>query len=327
MLQELPWSDVREGQYFTASNTNGTSADLDSTAAQSQRSGAIIEPLFVSGENMRIVRPDIVFGPMNDSSVGLDVSGRGEIDKITASHPGSKAADPAAIDVDPIQVIRATGAVPPPIAQPPVSQLSVASSAAHYAEASITGARESRWNQFRWWWTDSAGATAGKLLMLVIGSAVALSDVAALVTIGALIGICFLAWFMVRHKIVPLQLSLEQPVDLKATHPGKDRLAEEDHPSLDKQGRYLATAFGVNAQQLGLTRRWLMERSWRDRVVESLGSLLVASLSCIALNLLAMAVCPHAEDATSDWVWSWFAWLTSVSIFSCITLLLSLIHI
>ena len=35
-----------------------------------------------------------------------------------------------------------------------------------------------------------------------------------------------------------------------------------------------------------------------------------------------MAVCPHAEDATSDWVWSWFAWLTSVSIFSCMTLLM-----
>jgi len=291
MLQELPWGDVSEGQYFAASNTNGTSADLDSTTAQSQRTGAIIEPLFVSGSNMRIVRPDIVFGPLNDSSSGLDVSERREIEKITASHPGSNTADPATDDADPIQVIRASGAVSPPIAQPSV---------ANSAQATITGERESRWNQFRWWWTDSAGATAGKLILLVVGSAVALSNATALATIGALIGVCFLAWFMVRHKIVPLQLSL----------------------ALDKQGRYLATAFGVNSEQLGLTRRWLMERSWRDRVVESLGSLLVASLSCIALNLLAMAVCPHAENVTSDWVWSWFAWLTSVSIFSCMTLLL-----
>ena len=322
MLQELPWGDVSEGQYFAASNTNGTSADLDSTAAQSKRTGAVIDPLFVSGDNMRIVRPDIVFGPLNDSSTGMDISERREIEKITASHPGSQAADHSTANVDPIQVIRATGEVSPPIVQQPSSQLSVAHSAAHYAEATITGERESRWNQFRWWWTDSAGATVGKLLLLVIGSAVALSNGTALVTIGALIGVCFLAWFMVRHKIVPLQLSLEDPVDLKATHPGKDRLAEDADQSLDKQGRYLATAFGVNAEQLSLTRRWLMERSWRDRMIESLGSLLVASLSCIVLSLLAMAVCPHVENATSDWVWSWFAWLTSVSIFSCMTLLL-----
>lgn len=308
MLQELPWTDVREGQYFAASNTNGASADLGSTITESQSGGAVIEPLFVSGDNMRIVRPDIVFGPLNDSSTGIDISERRRIDKITADHPGSHAAEHSAGSDDPIQVIRATGAVPPPVAQ---------ISADHSTEA-----REGWWNQFRWWWTDSAGATAGKLMLLVVGSAFALSGAAALVTTGALIGVCFLAWFMVRHKIVPLQLTLEDPVDLKATHPGKDQMTLNDGQLQDKHGRYLATAFGVNAEQLSLTRRWLKERPWRDRAVEFLGSLLVASLSCIALNLLAMAACPHVENATSDWVWSWFAWLTSVSIFSCMTLLL-----
>lgn len=322
MLQELPWSDFGTGQYFAASNTNQTSTNLGSTSAESQNGGAVIEPLFVSGDNMRVVRPDIVFGPLNDSSSDMDVSHRNAVEKITANHPGSHAADHSAANDDPIQIIRATGAVPPPIAQQPVPQMPIANSAAYSAQAMTTPERDGRWNQFRWWWTDSAGATVGKLLLLVVGSAAALSSAFALVTIGALIGVCFLAWFMVRHKIVPLQLSLEDPVNLKATHPGKDRLVEYDHPSLDKQSRYLATAFGVNAKQLGLTRRWLMERSWRDRSIEFLGSLLVASLSCIALNLLAMAVCPHVENATSDWVWSWFAWLTSVSIFSCMTLLL-----
>ena len=124
------------------------------------------------------------------------------------------------------------------------------------------------------------------------------------------------------HKVVPLHIKMDGPVDLKATHPGKDALVEYDHPTLDKQGRYLAIAFGVNEQQLGLTRRWLMERSWRDRMIEFLGSILVASLSCIVLNLLVMAVGPHVQEGMgSDWVWSWFAWLTSVSIFSCTTLL------
>ncbi len=321
MLEELPWSDFSKGQHFATSNTNGTSVDLDSTAAQSQNGGAVIEPLFVSGDNMRIVRPDIVFGPLTDSSGGMDITERGGIDKITANHPGSHAVD-RSIEEDPIQIIRATGAVPPPVAQQQVFQEMLANSAGHFAEAKTPEARAGRWNQFRWWWTDSAGATAGKLIMLVVGSAIALSGAAALVTIGALIGVCFLALFMVRHKIVPLQLSLEAPVDLKATHPGKERSTEDGLPLLDKQGRYLATAFGVNAQQLSLTRRWLMECPWRDRAIELLGSLLVASLSCIALNLLAMAVCPHAQNATSDWVWSWFAWLTSVSIFSCLTLLL-----
>ena len=319
MLDELPWSDVRESQYFAASHTNGTSTDLG-PVAEGKNTGAVIEPLFVSGDNMRAVRPDIVFGP-NDSSTGLDISRSSEAGKITANHPGSNTAEHPTANDDPIQIICETDPAPP-IAQQPVSPVAVANSAAHYAESKMPRQREGRWNQFRWWWTDSAGATAGKLLMLVVGSAVALSGAAALDTIGALIGIFFLVWFMVRHKIVPLQLSLDDPVDLKATHPGNDRLTVSDGPSLDKQGRYLATAFGVNEEQLSLTRRWLMERSWRDRVVEFLGSLLVASLSCIALNLLAMAVCPHADNATSDWVWSWFAWLTTVSIFSSMNLLL-----
>jgi len=314
MLQELPWSDVTSVEHVAAGNSNRTAADLGAAAAASQSAGAVIEPLFVSGENMRIVRPEIGLGPLNDSNSPLDISQRRELDKITASHPGSHTAEPAAVDVDTI----ATDANSPSIAQQQVPHVSNAT----FAEAAISGERTGRWNQFRWWWTDSAGATAGKLLMLVIGSAVALSNSAALVTIGALIGIGFLGWFMVRHKIVPLQLSLDDPVNLKATHPGKDRLIENQQCPPDKQDRYFATTFGVNADQLGLTRRWLKERSWQDRMVEILGSLLVASLSCIVLNLLVLAVCPRADNLTGDWVWSWFAWLTSVSIFSCTALLL-----
>ncbi len=310
MLQELPWSEVSSGQYDAASISNGAVADLGATAARGPRTGAVIEPLFVSGDNMRIVRPDIDLGPLNDSSTGVDISERREIDKITAPHPASHT------------VAASTSDVAPSIASQTALHVSVSTSDVDSAAALEKGKHESRWNQFRWWWTDSAGATVGKLMILVVGSAVSLANATALHAIGMLIGISFLAWFMIRHKIVPLQLSLEDPVDLKATHPGKDRLVENNHPVLDRQGRYLATEFGVNAEQLGLTRRWLLERSWRDRVIESLGSILLASLSCIALNLLAIAVCPNVENATSDWVWSWFAWLTLVSIFSCAVLLL-----
>ncbi len=326
MLQELPWSDVISGQHLAASKfsgtfADGTFADPGDTSAGSQRTGAVIEPLFVSGDNMRIVRPDNVLGPINESSIGMDDSHRREIDKITASHPGSQITKPSKAEVDTVQVTRTEDDRPREAVQT-ASHDAFATSGVDSADVLQKEKRESKWNQFRWWWTDSAGATVGKLLMLVVGSAVALSSATALHGIGILMSASLLAWFMVRHKIVPLQLSLEDRVDLKATHPGKDRLEEDDRPALDKQGRYLAAAFGVNDEQLSLTRRWLMERSWRDRVIESLGSVLLASLSCVALNLLAIAVCPNVENATGDWVWSWFAWLTLVSIFSCTILLL-----
>ena len=315
MLEELPWRDVKTGQHFVANDGHGPSVDFVSQGAENRSAGAVIEPLFVSGDNMKIVRPDIVFSTINDSTKTPNTARRRELTKMTTGHPDSLAAENSM-----------AGEVSSSTDQDAVASTSHVPTAQGDRQPDVpptTSAREGRWNQFRWWWIDSVAATAAKLLMLVVASAITLSNVTALTTIGALTGISFLAWFMVRHKIVPLQVTMEHSVDLKATHPGKERLVEEGHSAPNKRGRYLATVFGVNAQQLALTRRWLMERSLRERTTEFLGSLLVASLSCIALNLLAMAVCPRAQGvAGSDWVWSWFAWLTTVSIFSCTTLLL-----
>ncbi len=342
MLQELPWNDLTASGHFIA---HPITANTDQ-----QRSGAFIEPLFVSGDSMKIVRPDIVFGPLNDSNATPDPAHRHTINRATAPHPGSNSRSPeafperSALANDPIQIVRTSDACAPSSAQsperqtpgrqtselrppiPPVTKTesltaTPATSAVSNANATNANANASRLNQFRWWWTDSPGATSAKLLVLGLGSAIALSNATALVGIGGLIGLCFLVWFMIRHKIVPLQLPLEHSVDLKATHPGAHQ-TNAARPSLDKRNRYLVTVFGVNAQQLSLTRRWLMQRSWRERLTEFLGSLLIASLSCIALNLLAMAVCPRIDSLSgSDWVWAWFAWLTSVSIFSCAVLL------
>ena len=198
----------------------------------------------------------------------------------------------------------------------------------HNGEALLSQIVENRkWSltaelkKFRWWWTESVLATVAKLLLLVVSLVVVLGQPAYIVPLAVVAGGCFLAAYMVRHRVLPveamLEAALESPVDLKATHwsgpsGGDTKLTRKEHK--------LISAYGMNERQLRLARQWLLERSWRERFTEFTGALLVAAFSCIVLNLFAVAARSNSQSEVvspmDDLVWSHFAWLTVLGLFA-----------
>ena len=325
MLAELPWRDgttkARAAEQGWVDQFQGIEEDEHSGR------GATIKPLFVSGEHSKNL---VELGDDESSFDNSDI--HQTLGKSTADYPprSTDQADPSSddsqtlasqveLDADPVG--RMGGNVQTLSSDSQQRNLSKTSPA-----SSISGASLSSWMRLRWWWTDSVVATMAKFLILASALAVGLADAGALMTVGIAVAIGCVGWYLVRHRVVPLQITLQSPIDLKATHPGKHPGKHLDTSqqwqASDKQGRYLATMFGVNEQQLAIIRRWLLGRSSRERMTEFLGSLLVAALSCVVLNLLAVTVCPRSESLMLDEVWAWYGWLTLTSTFSCVLLLL-----
>jgi len=96
------------------------------------------------------------------------------------------------------------------------------------------------------------------------------------------------------------------------------------------QGDRIISTFGINSNQLTAVRSWLDERHWRERLAELIGSLLVAALACIVLNLIPFSIPPAALTAPGiadpeplvDF-WGRYAFAASVSVCACWIILTS----
>ena len=314
MLKEIPWRALaaNHDKIHTQHSVGFPVDDQGTDAAVKPSTGASVEPLFISGESLKIVRPEIVFGSPQDSSVASEgLVNRERLSRSTAEHPSS-------------QVPNAISAPVPAVVEEAETNGDLQFNGEVLASQVVENRQWSLTDQLkkmRWWWTESALATVVKLLLLVAAGVFVLSQPTHIVPLAVIAGGFCLAAYMVRHRVLPveamLEAAIESPVDLKATHvsvPGGS------DTKLTRQEHKLISAYGMNERQLKLARRWLQERSWRERLTEFTGALLVAAISCIVLNLLAVAARPISETVgdvpINDLIWSHFAWLTVLGLFA-----------
>ncbi|MDB4766686.1 hypothetical protein OAG71_03250, partial [bacterium] len=110
-------------------------------------------------------------------------------------------------------------------------------------------------------------------------------------------------------------------------------VSKKSSHALGPHDKKAISTFGIAAHQLTFVRQWLNERSWRERLAELIGSLLIAALACIVLNLIPFSLPASTlgnlstaeSNATEPIVefWGRYAFATSVSVCACWIILAS----
>lgn len=324
---------------------------------------AKIAPIFISGESLEILKEDYVFGesidgprsqhqPKASKTPGPPPTIRPNpaIHQSTAPHPADRSASLVGNQGVPVNsdVLQSTsnrlGTAGNPMvgdAEVPVSQRQTAVGRASEPRAvkvsSLSGESETRdrsgadgsvhaavnANGVIQWWNQRSAATVAKLIVTMVAiGAISLAS-ALLLKLAFVAGVFYLVSYLRRHKIINTAVLAQ---DSQQNGGLGGRLLAEHGRSKRRHLKTIST-FGLTPAELTAARGGLAKSTWRIQLMDLIGSLLVAALSCFGLNLLPLALLTPWSASPSVEVlvdfWSRYAFAVSVSVFACWTMLVA----
>ncbi len=339
MVKELPWRDLAtNSETITAQYAMGHPSLMASAGCDSQPpvsyGKAKIAPIFVSGDALQILREDIVFGEVEPSQTAgqMDrvIVPNPAIHKSTSPHPNEKKSleadsEDATVTAEPIQVLRTNGietaAGDSVAADPHVSERITSVGRRPEIDASVLLVDEkiAAAHPIIHWWTHGSAATMSKLVLMGLALVAILFKPGLLLKCAFVGGLFYLISYVRRHGRLRGPMS-GQTVDA-ATGFATGMSAKGNLSNSLERKKTLCT-FGLSSNQLTTIRAWISERSWRERLTELLGALLIAALSCIVLNLIPFSLLtPETTDGSNIEplvnFWGRYAFVTTISVFAC----------
>ena len=339
MVKELPWRDLAtNSETITAQYAMGHPSLMASSGYDNQPpisyGKAKIAPIFVSGDAIEILKEDIVFGEVHQSQTTLEpdrvIVPNPAIHKSTSPHASEKKSSDSSPDdstaaLDPIKVLQTNGIETTQsesaAVEPHVSEriTSVGRYPTVNASVSIVDDEIPSAHPLIHWWTHGSVATMMKMVLMGLALVVILFKPDWLLKCAFFGGLFYLIIYVRRHGAMRGQRS-NHTFDA-ATGFAAGNLAKGTSPSSAGIKKTLIP-FGLSSTQLTAVRAWLSERTWRERLTELLGALLIAALSCIVLNLIPFSfLSPSGVDGSEIEplinLWARYAFLTTVSIFTC----------
>ncbi len=300
MLADLPWPEVAANsqniisQHSVGPLVSGTAAKpTNPHPHQSQSlpeakilaSGSVLPPVLIDSSDIEIVKPDIVFGPLKDTSQAGTRNG---------SHANSGLAHSRSTD-DPIRVIgqpaSSRALTVPELPAPEKSPLASAT-----AQEPIARALSSGFAGLGQWWNQTTVSTPLKVVMVAVASVVIIINSQWLLPLALGLGLVYLIYYAARTWLQTRQ-----------------SISAESSPRPSKRE--------LRLQQSQQIREWIYRRPAMDRATELLGSLLVGAFACLVLNLLGLAIGESLFNTTIE-SWAVYAWLTTTSVFGCWAVLL-----
>ena len=339
MVKELPWRDLAtNSETITAQYAMGHPSLMMSSGCDNQPpvsyGKAKIAPIFVSGDALEILREDIVFGEVEQSPPTQQpdhpIVPNPAIHKSTSPHPKEKksldvTSDPTASTEDPIQVLQTNGtetASSESISvEPHVSQriTSVGRRSELDTRVAIVDNHIAASHPLIHWWTHGSAATMLKMILMGLALIAILSKPPLLLTGAVIGGLFYLVTYLRRYGATGRNGSKASAGIATACEIGA--LAKTDSVNAVEMKRAVST-FGLSSSQLMAIRAALSERTWRERLTELLGALLIAALSCIVLNLVPFSLLtPDGGDGSEIEplvnLWGRYAFATTVCICAC----------
>ena len=349
MVKELPWRDLAtNSETITAQYAMGHPSLMNAAGCDSQPpvsyGKAKIAPIFITGDTLEILKEEIVFGetgataPSNKTNeTDPRVKRNPAVHKSTAPHPSDNGPPPAKADHrhansdrdDPITVLKSNGITAATendaATKLPVSErkTSAGRRPGEFDSVLIADDQVDVLQPLIAWWTQGSAATLLKLLMTGIVIVLVLLKPAMLLQSAFIGGLFYLVFYVRRHGVLGNKTAagFATGVSKKSSH------------TLGRQDRKTFSTFGIAASQLTAIRGWLNERSWRERLAELLGSLLIAALACIVLNLIPFSLPTPAigDRSAADLIitepivdfWGRYAFATTISVCACWIILTS----
>jgi len=335
MVKELPWRDLAtNSETITAQYAMGHPSLMAASGCDSQPpisyGKAKIAPIFISGDAIEILREDTVFGEVQPRQTGSVPDGvvvhNPAIHKSTSPHSKDKSSlectsnEPDLI-ADSADAIKGAGpetsANADPVAEPHVSEriTSVGRRNERFSNLSIIDDEIDKAHPLVDWWTHRPAATLTKMMLMGLALGLILLQPAWLLKCAFIGGLFYLVAYVRRHGAMHGRSS--DPAAGFATG-----VSTKDAATKTIGFRKTLSTFGLSWTQLETARSWLDERSWRERLTELIGSLLIAALSCIVLNLIPLCMlAPVTNDASPIEpivnLWGRYAFVTTVSVIAC----------
>lgn len=319
---------------------------------------AKIAPIFVSGDALEILREDIVFGQVHNdvgnetestadaAAITAPIRRNPAIDKSTAPHPtdvgakpkkssqshfetehdnpiqrsptsgsASSAGSPLAVEASSGEVTsRAASGLNEPAFEVPVSERKTSAGRRSGSLDNVVITDDEAFNTHRLirWWNYGSGATLLKLMVTGIAIVLMLVKPQMLLQVTFLAGLFYLVSYIRRHGLISGKTATGFAAGA----------SEKSSPRNEGHNKKTVSNFGLDSRQLTDVRAWLNERPWRERLTDLIGSLLIAALACIVLNLIpfSMIGTPSADSRLPEpnvEIWGRYAFTTAVSVIAC----------
>lgn len=176
--------------------------------------------------------------------------------------------------------------------------------------------REVHW-LIEWWEVHPAATLAKGIVVALAIAAISLAS-GIVLKLAFVAGVFYLISYLRRHGIFNAATKTETGGlgDADKTNQGRSKQGRSKRSRLKT-----ISTFGLTPVQLTTARSFMNQRTWRHRLMELIGSLLVASLGCIVLNLLPLVLftpwspSPPAEVLVD--YWSRYAFAVTASVFAC----------
>ena len=339
MVKELPWRDLAtNSETITAQYAMGHPSLMAASGCDSQPpvsyGKAKIAPIFISGDAIEILREDIVFGEVQQSPPSQEpdrvIVPNPAIHKSTSPHPSEKKSPTVGSDepsgsADPIEVLQTNGIETPAsgssAVEPHVSEriTSVGRRSEIYPSMVIEDDQIATTHPLIHWWTHGPAATMLKMALMGLALVVILLKPALLLKCAFIGGLFYLITYVRQHGAMRGRNSNYAADAATGFATGA---STKDIAASSAGLRKTLSTFGLSSTQLMAVRNWLNERTWRERLTELLGSLLIAALSCIVLNLIPFSLLTPAATNGSEIeplinLWGRYAFVTTVSVFAC----------
>jgi serine/threonine protein kinase len=334
---DLPWEDIaqRSAQIATLHSMGSfplqtgyqskeqspaqVFADASVTRNPVNVEGATIRPILITDDDVQVVRPDIVFGPLSEHPAAneSDVGEKSRIDRRIRKTTPPRRSDgtlPGEIEAEKPSVIR-----PRKLAKrttvigkdalgldvnDPDDPIQVVRSSDHLlAKASATSATESptwldgvaeKYDLLSYWWSNSNVSTPIKMTLLMLVAALVLAYPNWILPLAFLMGLVFGVDFLMQTWLS----------DFNPKSPSKTARV------LKRKSQIRAAAL---LRQTDAVREWIDIRPMSDRLTELVGSFFVSALSCIVLSLLAMAMHDSLFSPVVE-SWAYYTWIAITSV-------------
>ena len=349
MVKELPWRDLAtNSETITAQYAMGHPSLMNAAGCDNQPpvsyGKAKIAPIFITGDALEILQEDIASEETEKASLS-NKAGEGvarirrnpAIHKSTAPHPSDIEVASTKSEItqtdsdgdDPIHVLKSNGVATPAennaAANLPVSEQKTSAGRRPGSFESVVTAEKShsQLHPLINWWTHGSAATLLKLLATGIVIVTVLLEPAMLLNAAFFGGIFYLVTYVRRHGVL----------GSKAANGFATGVSNHSSQQFNGKNTKTISTFGIAPNQLTAVREWLNERNWRERLAELLGSLLIAALACIVLNLIPFSLpaattinrSPDELNVAEPIVdfWGRYAFATAVSVCACWIILTS----
>ncbi len=261
-------------------------------------------------------RPDIIFGELRDTNAGNKPSSDDPVvEGIRISSPGRNENISAEGTYRESLEVSATVEIVSPTSishHSPGDRMAgnATGGISRIPDEPIARAMHSGLWRFTDWWNNANVSTPLKIAILIAGTVVAVSNSDWLLPAALAIGLAYLVYFFFRTWMIP-----------------GDKVAQSGtgigHPDISSKKKSVRSAHREAASlRNSQVRSWLGARQWNDRVMELLGSMLIAAAACVVFNLLGLAIGGSILVSTIE-SWAMFAWMTITTVFGAWALLMA----